>query len=359
MITVCDSRAAFNQSLTRFIRRGMKNKMTLVGYSRRIEGMLDYDARPVGPAYILLVVDRALDGAQRDELTRIVIDAMKWNHLVSQFSTKFMLATYDGGIKPIRGRWGRKTVFDVFQKKGLQAVPRDHMDDVLSLKEMNHVLHLGAPMILCMTSSERLNQIQEGGTVVDNKRVAFVVKGDPSKIQKTVATPFLTIMDIQYDLPEKKKKPEITQEQLELAYELASAWHKTQVDKAGRPYFNHVKTVSDSVLPLGRDYAVVGVLHDILEDTDIDKDYLIKNFGEDIVASISRLTHDKSVDYLTYVRQLKASGDQRAIAVKKADLRNNMDLTRLGDKVTEKDMERVEKYKKAYAILDGETVEGK
>ena len=36
-----------------------------------------------------------------------------------------------------------------------------------------------------------------------------------------------------------------------------------------------------------------------------------------------------------------------------------MDLTRLGDKVTEKDLERVEKYKKAYAILDGETVEEK
>ena len=124
-------------------------------------------------------------------------------------------------------------------------------------------------------------------------------------------------MDIQYNLPEKKKKPEITQEQLELAYELASAWHKTQVDKAGRPYFNHVKTVSDSVLPLGRDYAVVGVLHDILEDTDMSKDDLINMFGKDIVDSISRLTHDKSVDYLTYVRQLKASGDQRAMPSKK------------------------------------------
>ena len=62
------------------------------------------------------------------------------------------------------------------------------------------------------------------------------------------------------------------------------------------------------------------------------------------------LTHDKKIPYLDYVRNIKASGNPYAIAVKKADLRNNMDLARLPE-VTEKDRKRVEKYRKAYSIL--------
>ena len=127
-------------------------------------------------------------------------------------------------------------------------------------------------------------------------------------------------------------------------------------DKAGKTYMCHLTSVSNAVLPLGEDYAVVvGMLHDTLEDTEMTKETLFSLFGKEIADAVSLLTYDDAVPYLDYVRGVKKSGKALAIAVKKADLRNNMDLSRL-PKVTDKDLKRVEKYKKAYAILTGDAV---
>ena len=52
---------------------------------------------------------------------------------------------------------------------------------------------------------------------------------------------------------------------------------------------------------------------------------------------------------MDYVRSIAADPDARA--VKMSDLTDNMDLTRLAE-VTAKDRERVEKYKRAYSILE-------
>ena len=49
-------------------------------------------------------------------------------------------------------------------------------------------------------------------------------------------------------------------------------FHEGQKDRAGKPYINHVKFVSDQVLPLGEEYALVGMLHDTLEDTAMDRE---------------------------------------------------------------------------------------
>ena len=142
---------------------------------------------------------------------------------------------------------------------------------------------------------------------------------------------------------------------LSLAVEVAKKYHEGMTDRAGKPYLFHLTSVSNSVLPLGEDYAVVGMLHDTLEDTKMTKESLISMFGRDIAYAVSLLTHDSGIPYLDYVRNVKNSGNPLAIAVKKADLRNNMDLTRL-PKVTKEDLKRVEKYKKAYSILTGGAV---
>lgn len=139
---------------------------------------------------------------------------------------------------------------------------------------------------------------------------------------------------------------------LSLAVEVAKKYHEGMTDRAGKPYLFHLTYVSNSVLPLGEDYAVVGMLHDTLEDTKMTKESLISMFGRDIADAVSLLTHDPGIPYLDYVRNVKNSGNHLAIDVKKADLRNNMDLTRL-PKVTKEDLKRVEKYKKAYSILTG------
>jgi len=140
---------------------------------------------------------------------------------------------------------------------------------------------------------------------------------------------------------------------LEKARKVAETCHKGQVDRAGKPYMNHLLTVSNGIKDLGETYAVVGMLHDTVEDTDMTVEKLRELFGDEVAEAVGLLTHDDSLPYLDYVRKVKKSGNPYAIAVKKSDLRNNMDLTRL-PVVTEKDLKRVEKYKKAYAILSEE-----
>ncbi|WP_288274494.1 HD domain-containing protein, partial [uncultured Acidaminococcus sp.] len=105
-------------------------------------------------------------------------------------------------------------------------------------------------------------------------------------------------------------------DKLVLAYEVAKKFHEGQKDRAGKPYINHVKFVSDQVLPLGEEYALVGMLHDTLEDTAMDRGTLEQLFGKTVADAVALLTHDKKVPYLDYVRQIKESGNPYAIAVK-------------------------------------------
>lgn len=127
---------------------------------------------------------------------------------------------------------------------------------------------------------------------------------------------------------------------------LASKYHLYQLDRAGKPYIEHPRTVSRSVAD--EKEKVVALLHDTLEDTDIDVDLLRSIFSEEIVEAIKTLTH-KEDDYFEYVR--KIARNSLAKQVKKADLHHNMDLTRL-KQVGDKDLARVEKYKKALSLLD-------
>lgn len=132
-----------------------------------------------------------------------------------------------------------------------------------------------------------------------------------------------------------------------LAMKLCFERHKSQVDKCGIPYPFHPFHVAESM----QDEATtcVALLHDILEDTDITAQELLEmGFSKEIVEAICLMTHDEGVPYLDYVRTIK--GNPIARAVKISDLTHNSDLTRL-DTVTEKDRQRVDKYKKALEIL--------
>ena len=119
---------------------------------------------------------------------------------------------------------------------------------------------------------------------------------------------------------------------------LATENHKGQLDKGGHPYILHPLRVMVNVKSLKA--KIVAILHDIIEDTDITKEDLL---------TIELLSKSKKEDYIHYIRRIK--GNPLAKEVKMADLQDNMDLTRL-NKITEKDLNRVEKYKKAYSILN-------
>ena len=63
------------------------------------------------------------------------------------------------------------------------------------------------------------------------------------------------------------------------------------------------------------------------------------------------MTHNKELPYLDYIRIIRKN--PLATKVKLADLEHNSNLSRI-DTPSPKDYERVEKYKKARAILLGE-----
>ncbi|MBD5550315.1 MAG: GTP pyrophosphokinase [Lachnospiraceae bacterium] len=132
-----------------------------------------------------------------------------------------------------------------------------------------------------------------------------------------------------------------------IAMKLCFEKHKSQVDKCGLPYPFHPFHVAESMVD--EESTCVALLHDILEDTDTTTDDLISlGFTPAIIEAVCLMTHDDNMPYLEYVTQIKANPIARAVKI--SDLMHNSDLTRL-DTISERDVERVEKYKKALDIL--------
>lgn len=110
------------------------------------------------------------------------------------------------------------------------------------------------------------------------------------------------------------------------AFELAKIFHAGQVDKAGEDYFNgHLRRVAEYVAPLGPEYVIVGVLHDILEDTPLTLEALEHVIGKDLAKSVNVLTRiGEGETYAEYINKVSESGDPIAIAVKNADIADHL-----------------------------------
>lgn len=136
---------------------------------------------------------------------------------------------------------------------------------------------------------------------------------------------------------------EKTKKAMKLCYEA----HKDQVDKTGVPYVFHPFHVAEQMTDEAT--TIVALLHDVVEDTDYTlEDLAAEGFGKDILEAVSLMTHEDDVPYLDYVAKLKDNPIARA--VKLADLAHNSDLSRIG-KIDDETRERLEKYKKAIALL--------
>ena len=137
---------------------------------------------------------------------------------------------------------------------------------------------------------------------------------------------------------------DLTKQAMKLCFEA----HKNQKDKSGMPYVFHpfhlAEQMTDELT------TVSALLHDVVEDTGYTFEDL-RNMGypEKVLEALMLLTHDDATPYLAYVERLKEN--PIASAVKLADLRHNSDLSRL-DHVDQKALDRVEKYKKAIALLE-------
>lgn len=136
-----------------------------------------------------------------------------------------------------------------------------------------------------------------------------------------------------------------TKKALRVAFEA----HKDQMDKSGLPYVFHPFHLAEQMKD--EQTTAAALLHDVVEDSEYTFADLEKmGFDKQVLDALALLTHQPEVDYFDYVRKIRTN--PIAAAVKKADLKHNSDLSRL-DEVTEKDLERVQKYRKALQILEG------
>ena len=128
---------------------------------------------------------------------------------------------------------------------------------------------------------------------------------------------------------------------------IAFAAHKNQTDKNGIPYIYHPIHLAEQMAD--EKTICVALLHDVVEDTDITFEQLAREgFPDDIIEALKLLTHDDSIQYMDYVKEIKSN--PIAAAVKLADLKHNSDLTRL-DVIDEKAINRAEKYENAISLL--------
>ena len=96
------------------------------------------------------------------------------------------------------------------------------------------------------------------------------------------------------------------------------------------------------------DEVIVALLHDVVEDTSVSFEMLESDFSSNIIDALKLLTHDEDIPYMDYIKNIKSNDIARK--VKLADLRHNSDKTRL-PKITDEDLKRYEKYKKAIEYL--------
>ena len=137
------------------------------------------------------------------------------------------------------------------------------------------------------------------------------------------------------------------QSMVDLALSIARKAHEGQLDRAGVDYIKHPIYVASQVE--SEEEKAVALLHDVLEDSPITvEELLIAGLPEEIVTAVKVLTKKPMQDYQVYLETVKKNSLARV--VKLADLKHNSDLSRLTS-ITEKDRERLKKYKKAIDFL--------
>lgn len=134
---------------------------------------------------------------------------------------------------------------------------------------------------------------------------------------------------------------------LEKAIEIAVEAHRGQIDKAGKEYILHPMRV----MLRGRNDTemIVGILHDVVEDTPITIDMLrLEGFSEDILAALECVTKRRGESYGAFIDRVLTN--PLATQVKLYDMEDNMNRDRI-PYPTPKDEARFRKYEKYHKVI--------
>jgi (p)ppGpp synthase/HD superfamily hydrolase len=132
------------------------------------------------------------------------------------------------------------------------------------------------------------------------------------------------------------------------AIQIAVKAHAGQRDKAGQPYILHPLRMMFAVE--AEEERIVAVLHDVVEDCAGWTFERLKNhgFSHAVLEAMNSVTKKPDEDYMTFVRRAGANPIGRQVKI--ADLRDNIDLSRIADP-SARDHARIAKYMEALNYL--------
>ena len=122
---------------------------------------------------------------------------------------------------------------------------------------------------------------------------------------------------------------------VERAFYFAQEAHKDVMRKSGKPYFTHPLRVAFILSDLMMDSTTcaAGLLHDVVEDTDITLNDITEKFGEEVALLVDGVTKLNKLDFISREEQqaeslrkmfLAMAKDIRVVIIKLADRLHNM-----------------------------------
>ncbi len=132
-----------------------------------------------------------------------------------------------------------------------------------------------------------------------------------------------------------KQNESYDSKKIEKAYLLAKDAHKDQRRRSGEPYIMHPVAVAKILFDFGMDNEciIAALLHDVVEDTKYDLDYIQKNFGDTVALLVDGVTKLGQIPLSTReevqaenIRKMfiAMNQDVRVIIIKLADRLHNM-----------------------------------
>jgi|SRR5262245_2608237 len=116
--------------------------------------------------------------------------------------------------------------------------------------------------------------------------------------------------------------------QVERAYDLARVAHAGQMRDEGTPYILHpvrVATILSEELGLySSKLACAALLHDVIEDSDVTREQLTREFGDTVARIVWLLTKLPEVSLVGYLAAIEEASDIKAPIVKLCDRLDNL-----------------------------------
>ncbi|MAV58527.1 MAG: hypothetical protein CMG07_01060 [Candidatus Marinimicrobia bacterium] len=119
------------------------------------------------------------------------------------------------------------------------------------------------------------------------------------------------------------------------AYDISKKAHSQQRRRSGEPYFNHCIEVASNLVKwdMSSDVIIAGLLHDSIEDTELTRENVINEFGNDIFNLVDGVTKLSDIKFNSREQKqaenfmkmfLSVASDIRVIIIKFSDRLHNM-----------------------------------